>query len=107
MRIAGEVITILGIIFILFGFIGIIRFKNFYTRILVTAKIDTVGAITIFIGLAVRNGLGFFSLKVLLLMVLLMMVNPLASHMIARSAYLSGYKPASKVIKKNENKDYL
>jgi len=95
MKIAGDIIIALGTVFILFGVIGIIKFKSFHMRILVTAKIDTVGAVTVMIGVAVRHGLSFFSLKVLLLMVILMIVNPLASHMIARSAYLSGYKSES------------
>jgi len=84
-----------------------IKFKNFYTRILVTAKIDTVGVITILIGVAVRNGVSFFSLKVLLIMSIMMVINPMASHMIARSAYLSGYKTENQISKENENKDYL
>ena len=107
MIIAGEVIIVLGLVFILFGVIGMIRFKNFYTRILVTAKIDTVGVITILIGVAVRNGASFFSLKVLLIMGIMMIINPMASHMIARSAYLSGYKTENQISKENENKDYL
>ena len=92
MEIVGEIIIVLGIVFILFGVIGLIKFKSFYTRILVIAKIDTVGVITILIGVAVKHGLSFFSLKALFLMGMMMIINPLASHMIARSAYLSGYK---------------
>jgi len=108
MIIAGEVIIAIGIIFLLIGVIGLIKFKNFYARILVTAKIDTVGLTTIFIGIAVRNGLSFFSLKVLLLMGIILMINPLASHMIARSAYLSGYKTEAHASEENDdNKDYL
>jgi len=108
MIIAGEIIVAIGVVFILFGVFGTIKYKNFYTRILVAAKIDTVGAITIFIGIAIRNGASFFSLKVILLMVIMMIINPLASHMIARSAYLSGYKPDAWVSKEEEeNKDYL
>ena len=76
----------------LFGVIGIFKFKNFYPRILITAKIDTVGTITIIIGLVVKHGLSFFSLKLLLLLAIMLILNPLAAHMIARSAYLSGYK---------------
>ena len=108
MRIAGEVIIAIGTVFLLFGVIGLLKFKNFYARILVTTKIDTVGLTTIFIGVAIRNGLSFFSLKVLLLMGLILMINPLASHMIARSAYLSGYKTETQISEEdNDNKDYL
>ena len=108
MTIAGEIIIAAGIVFILFGVIGLIRFKNFYARILVTAKIDTAGLITIFIGMAVKHGLSFFSLKVLLLMAILLIVNPLATHMIARAAWSSGYLTDSQSKKINdENKDFL
>ena len=108
MTIVGEVIIGIGMVFILLGVFGIIKYKNFYTRILVTAKIDTVGVITIFIGMAVRHGASFFSLKVLLLMGIMMIINPLASHMIARSAYLSGYKTDAQIKADNDsNKDFL
>jgi len=106
MKIAGEVITAIGLAFILIGVVGILKYKNFYTRILVTAKIDTVGMITVLLGVAVKHSLSFFSLKILLLIGLLMIVNPLSSHMIARSAYLSGYKTEA-ATKDAGNKDFL
>jgi len=92
MHIAGDVIMGLGMAAILFGVIGIIKYQDFYKRILMTAKIDTLGVITIIIGVAVKHGIGFFSLKALLLMGILMIISPLATHMIARSAYRSGYR---------------
>ena len=95
MHIAGNIIIAVGVIFMLFGVIGIIRYKNFYVRILVTSKIDTVGVITILIGTAVKHGLSYFSLKVLMMMAIVMIINPLTAHMIARSAYLSGYPAES------------
>ena len=82
---------IAGVLFMLFGVIGIFKFKNFYLRILVTTKIDTVGALTLFIGMAIKHGFSFFSLKVVLLVILMMILNPLATHMVARSAFLSDY----------------
>ena len=91
MELIGDIIIMAGMIFMLFGVIGIFKFQSFYTRILVTAKIDTVGAFTLIIGLVVRHGVSFFSLKLLLLLCIMMILNPLAAHMIARSAYLSGY----------------
>ena len=92
MQLAGDIIIIIGALFILLGVIGIIKFKNVYTRILVSAKIDTVGTITIILGIALKHGLSFFSLKALLILCIMIIINPLTSHMIARSAYLSGYQ---------------
>lgn len=101
MQIAGNVISIIGIVFMVFGVIGIFRFKNFYERILVTVKIDTVGAFTLIIGIAVKHGADFFSLKLLLIISLLIIINPLITHVTARSAYLSGYTIDSQ----NQNND--
>jgi multicomponent Na+:H+ antiporter subunit G len=92
MEITGNIIIIIGTVFIFFGIFGVLKFKNFYARILVASKIDTVGAFTIIAGLAVKHGFGFFSLKLMLLIILMMIINPLIVHMTARSAYLSGYK---------------
>jgi len=95
MAIAGDIIISAGILFILLGVIGIVKFRDFYTRFLISAKIDTVGAITVVLGVAVKHGLSFFSLKALLLVGLIMIINPVSSHMIARSAYHSGYRFAN------------
>ena len=57
-----------------------------------TAKIDTVGVLTVLIGIAVKHGFSFFSSKVILLMILFIVAAPLTNHMIARYAHLSGHK---------------
>lgn len=92
MEIASNILIILGVVFMLFGLIGNFKFNNFYSRILVTAKVDTVGVITLIVGVALRHGASFFTLKLVLLAVIMLILNPLATHMLARSARLSGYK---------------
>ena len=89
--IVANIIMAIGVGFMLFGLIGLFRFDNFYARILIAGKIDTVGALTIVFGLMVKHGFGFFSLKLLLLAVFILLLNPLVSHIVARSAYLSGH----------------
>lgn len=91
METISTVVIIVGIVFMVFGLAGIFKFNNFYSRILVTSKIDTVGVITLIAGIALRHGAGFFTLKLLLLAVIMLILNPLANHMLARSAYLSDY----------------
>jgi len=92
LEIAGDVIIISGIIFMFFGVIGIFKYKSFYPRILLSTKIDTVGTFTIIFGIALKHGFSFFSLKLMLLMVLMIILNPLITHMVARSAYLSEHE---------------
>ena len=103
MEIAGNIIIIIGIIFMFFGIIGLFRFKNFYGRILVSALIDPVAVFTIIIGLAVKHGFDFISFKLLLIIILMLIINPIIIHMTARSAYLSGYKSDGENPKDNED----
>lgn len=88
-EIVGNIFIVAGMIFMAFGVIGIYKFDSFYTRLLATSKADIVGAITLMFGMAISNGLSFFSGKVLLLVVIMLIFNPLISHVLARSAYLS------------------
>lgn len=91
-QIIGYVIIAAGIIFMLFGLIGIFRYKNFYPRVLLASKVDTVGAFTLLIGVGVQRGLSFFTGRLFLLLLIILILNPLVAHILVRSAYLSGHK---------------
>ena len=81
-----------GVLFMLFGVFGLFKFKNFYARILVASKIDTVGVLTLIFGLALRHGLTFFTGKLFLIVIIMLILNPLVAHILARSAYTSGHE---------------
>jgi len=91
-----EIITYIligvGLLFASFGVLGLFRFKVFYMRILVSGNIDTVGMIFMLSGAMVASPNMGFTLKVLLIMILSLITNPLSTHATARSAYLSGYR---------------
>ena len=89
MEIAGTIVIIIGIIFMLFGVVGLFKFDTFYIRLLITSKIDTVGMLTLIIGIALRQGFSFFSGKLLLLIAIILILNPLVAHTVARCAFLS------------------
>jgi multicomponent Na+:H+ antiporter subunit G len=88
----GTLIIIIGVVFVAIGVIGIYRFDNFYARALVSSKVDTVGYLTLMIGVMIKNGFSFFSLKVFVILVITMIINPLITHSMVRSAHISGYK---------------
>lgn len=87
----GSIVIYIGIGFVTLGIIGLFRFDNFYARALAASKVDTVGYITILIGVIIKSGFTFLSLKVAILLGITLLVNPLTTHMITRSAYVSGY----------------
>ena len=92
MEILGNVLIIIGMLFMLFGVIGIFKYRTFYVRILVASMIDSVGAMTVIIGITLRHGVGFFSLRILLLLALMFFVTPMVTHIVTRCAYQSGHQ---------------
>lgn len=85
-----KALLILSWIYIIFGIIGIFRFKNMYARLLTSSKIDTVATLTILIALIIKSGFNLLSLRLLIIMIFLMLTSPVSNHIIARSAYLNG-----------------
>ena len=95
LNVLGLLVMILGLVFMAIGIFGIYRFKTFYARMLVVTKVDTVGVMVFLLGLAIRQGFSFFSGKLLLIIICVLILSPLVSHVIARSAYISGVELAN------------
>ena len=84
--IIGNFIIGAGIIFMFIGMFGFYRFKDFYSKLLIAATIDTMALLTVLIGAIVRSGFTWFSLKVLLIMGIVSVLNPVVTSKIALSA---------------------
>jgi Multisubunit Na+/H+ antiporter, MnhG subunit len=91
-EIIGKILVVIGFLFICIGILGIYRSKNFYVRILSATEIDTMGLITMLVGMAFISGLNAFTFKILLILVILIIINPSVASKIAASAYFSGYR---------------
>ena len=92
LEVLGFIVMIVGLALMAIGIFGIFRFKTFYARMLVVSKVDTVGVIVFLLGLAIRHGFSFFSGKILLIVVSILILSPLVSHLVARSAHVSGVR---------------
>ena len=80
-----------GLVFSLSGVVGILRMPDLYTRIQSSSKTITMGTIPALLALVVGMGLySTFGSRALLVAVLLLVMNPLASHALARAAYKAG-----------------
>ena len=88
----ANIIIIVGLIFMALGIYGTFRFNDFFNRILITAKVDTVGFIAILIGYILKMRLSFYSLKILLVLILYIVTNPIGTHAILRSSDVRNYK---------------
>ena len=89
--IIGNAFSVIGIVLMIIGTLGVFLMKDFYPRILVASKVDTVGLLTFLIGVCLQHGFSFFSAKVLLIIIIVLVLNPLVTHILTRSAYQSGY----------------
>lgn len=84
-------LCVVGVFFSLSGAIGILRMPDVYTRIQCSSKTITAGAVPLLAGLAVAKGpLTEYGSRALLVAVLLLLVNPIAAHALARAAYKTG-----------------
>lgn len=87
----GYILIILGSIFLLLGSLGIVRMPDLYNRIQAGTKATTLGALSAIIGVGMVQPTWFF--KTLIIAVFIVLTNPIGSHSIARSSYMSGLKP--------------
>lgn len=88
----GRAIVLVGLLFIGTGIYSVLAYREFYSRVVITAKVDTVGFISVLVGIIVLDGITFFSMKVLIILVFEMLTSPMSTHAIAHSAYIAGYR---------------
>ena len=75
-----------GVLFILVGSIGLLRMPDVFTRMHAAGITDTIGAAAIILGLMLVAGWSIVLIKLLLVLIFLMLLNPTACHSLARAA---------------------
>ncbi len=93
MAILGNTLLIIGIGFTLLGSAFILIFPHFYNRLLACSYIDTLGMIFILLGVLCRYHVQTQPLKIILLILIALIINPVSTYAIGRSAYLRGERP--------------
>jgi multicomponent Na+:H+ antiporter subunit G len=84
-------LAVIGLAFSLSGAVGILRMPDVYSRIQCSSKTITMGALPVLIALVVGEGpVSVYGSRALLIAVLLLVVNPAASHALVRAAYKTG-----------------
>jgi multicomponent Na+:H+ antiporter subunit G len=80
-----------GLFFSLTGAVGLLRMPDLYTRIQCSSKTITMGALPTLAGLVAAEGpVTAYGSRALLVAFLLLLLNPAASHALARAAYKAG-----------------
>ena len=89
----AKALMVLGASFFVIAAIGVNRLPDFYSRAHAATKPDTMGLICLLVGLALYDGLGPSTLKMLLIVLFVFLANPVASHALGRSAIRNGLLP--------------
>src|SRR5687768_608689 len=93
MTLIGIVLIVVGLFFLTVGAIGMIRLPDMFSRSHAVGLTDSVGALFLLTGLAVYQGFGANMVRVLIVLALLYLLNPVITHAMVRAAIRSGFKP--------------
>ena len=96
MDILAVLFIVAGLFFLIVAAIGVIRLPDVFSRSHAISLTDSLGAFLMLIGIAFHEGLEKNVLKILVVLALLYIQNPVISHATIRAALRTGLKPWKK-----------
>jgi multicomponent Na+:H+ antiporter subunit G len=87
-----KILLVTGVMFNLFGSIGLVRLPDVYNRLQAATKCVTLGTCSIMIALAVKYGFSEAGVKAIVAVPLLFFTSTVAAHALFRGAYHFGIK---------------
>ena len=90
--IIGYILITIGILFDIFGCIGLVRLPDVYNRLQASTKCVTLGTILLLVGIAVIQGPTGVSAKAIICAVFILITSPTAAHAIAKGSHAAGIK---------------
>lgn len=87
------ILVLVGSIFIFIASLGLIRFKDLYSRMHASTKATSFGILLIIIGIGLFFNSGIIWLKATLIIIFIYLTAPLAAHSIAKSFKERDEKP--------------
>jgi multicomponent Na+:H+ antiporter subunit G len=89
----------IGVLFNIFGCIGLIRLPDVYNRLQAATKCVTLGCCSILLGVFIHYGLSDAGVKGLIAIPLLFFSATVAAHALIRGTYHFGVKMSDKSVK--------
>lgn len=93
-----------GVLFNIFGCIGLIRLPDVYNRLQAATKCVTLGTCSILVGVLFHFGISNAGIKALIAIPLLFFAATVAAHALIRGTYHFGVKMSDKSVR-NDYKD--
>jgi multicomponent Na+:H+ antiporter subunit G len=91
-EIIGYIFIVVGLVFDIFGCLGLLRLPDVYNRLQAATKCVTLGTCSILFGTIIIKGLSSTGIKAFLCIIFLFLTAPVAAHALARGAHKSGVK---------------
>jgi len=93
MGIFSIIFILAGLFFLIVAAIGVIRLPDVFSRSHAVSLTDSLGAFLMLVGIALHEGLSENALKILAVLALLYIQNPVIEHATVRAALRAGLKP--------------
>jgi multicomponent Na+:H+ antiporter subunit G len=88
---SATILMAVGCTFVIIGTVGMLRFRDLYSRLQASGVADNAGLALLLIGLTAYGGWSRHDWGLLALLALLLLTNPIATHSIAKSAFTQGH----------------
>lgn len=95
---AAIIVIGIGVLFNLFGCIGLLRLPDVYNRLQAATKCVTLGCCSILLGVFLHNGISAAGIKAIIAIPLLFFSATVAAHALVRGTYHFGVKMSDKSI---------
>lgn len=89
----------IGVLFNLFGCIGLIRLPDVYNRLQAATKCVTLGTCSILVGVLFSSGFNDAGIKAIIAIPILFFAATVAAHALIRGTYHFGVKLSDKTVK--------
>jgi multicomponent Na+:H+ antiporter subunit G len=96
MNILSIIFIVAGLFFLIVAAIGVVRLPDVFSRSHAVSLTDSLGAFLMLVGIALYEGLDKNTMKILAVLALLYILNPVVAHATLRAALRSGLKPWQK-----------
>ena len=97
LHIICDVFFLVGLIFALAGTLGILKMPDTFSRMQASTCVSTLGILGVCIGGVIYAAAGMHSasaaVKIAVIGLLVLVTNPIGSHVLARGAYKAGIRP--------------
>ncbi|MDD5617901.1 MAG: monovalent cation/H(+) antiporter subunit G [Candidatus Omnitrophica bacterium] len=97
-EIIAKIFILIGIMFNLFGCLGLVRLPDIYSRLHASVKCVMLGTTCILFGLFLFRGFDSAGIKALICILFIILTAPVSAHALARAAHISGIKLCNKSV---------